>query len=264
MPAEHSHLVADCARCAGLCCTVPAFVKSADFAITKPAGQRCHNLSDGYRCEIHARLRGSGFRGCTVFDCFGAGQQVTELIADPARRAAAFPTVLRLHELLWHLLAALTLTLPETLADELHEARNETATMTNTPGRWSSSDLEFHWDRAGVLLRAASEHVRRESKGPRADLAGADLIGHDLRRADLRGANLRGAHLIAANARGVDLAFADLSGADLRDTDVRGADLSASLFLTQPQVRAARGDTTTVLPDGVTRPVWWASARPPK
>ncbi|HEY3438708.1 MAG TPA: pentapeptide repeat-containing protein, partial [Actinotalea sp.] len=34
-------LVADCSRCAGLCCVVPAFVRSADFAITKPAQTPC-------------------------------------------------------------------------------------------------------------------------------------------------------------------------------------------------------------------------------
>ena len=38
-------LRADCAQCFGLCCVAPAFVASADFAITKPAGRPCPNLA---------------------------------------------------------------------------------------------------------------------------------------------------------------------------------------------------------------------------
>ena len=37
-PLELTDLRADCARCAGLCCVVPAFTESADFAIDKPSG----------------------------------------------------------------------------------------------------------------------------------------------------------------------------------------------------------------------------------
>jgi hypothetical protein len=33
-------LTADCSRCVGLCCVVPAFAASADFAIDQPAGTR--------------------------------------------------------------------------------------------------------------------------------------------------------------------------------------------------------------------------------
>ena len=49
----------------------------------------------------------------------------------------------------------------------------------------------------------------------------------------------------------------DLLGADLRDTDVSGADLSTALFLTQPQLNAARGSATTLLPTHLRRPVSW-------
>jgi hypothetical protein len=32
----------------------PAFAKSSDFAIDKPAGRACPNLQDDFRCGIHA------------------------------------------------------------------------------------------------------------------------------------------------------------------------------------------------------------------
>ena len=83
-------------------------------------------------------------------------------------------------------------------------------------------------------------------------------MGRDLRRTRLRDASLRGAYLIGADLRGVDLGTADLLGADLRAADVRGADLSRCLFLTQPQVTAARGDMSTRLPVAVATPSHWA------
>src|SRR6185437_7197530 len=47
-------LRADCGRCFGLCCVAPAFVRSADFAIDKPAGQPCPNLATtSFDCSLH-------------------------------------------------------------------------------------------------------------------------------------------------------------------------------------------------------------------
>ena len=108
----------------------------------------------------------------------------------------------------------------------------------------------------GELLGRVSDAVRGSGRGP--DRRGADLMGRDLRRVTLRGASLRGAYLIGADLRGADLGTADLLGADLRAADVRGADLSRCLFLTQPQVTAARGERSTRLPAVLTRPPAWA------
>ena len=99
--------------------------------------------------------------------------------------------------------------------------------------------------------------VRAEVRHKKKDRRGADLIGAKLKGADLRGANLRGAYLIGADLRGVDLGTAALLGADLRAADVRGADLSGCLFLTQPQVTAAKGDISTRLPVALTPPAHW-------
>jgi hypothetical protein len=56
----------------------PAFSASADFAIDKKAGQPCPNLQADFRCGVHSQLRQRGFTGCAVFDCFGAGQYVSQ------------------------------------------------------------------------------------------------------------------------------------------------------------------------------------------
>jgi hypothetical protein len=65
---------------------------------------------------------------------------------------------------------------------------------------------------------------------------------------------------LLGHLRGVYLGRADLLGADLRAADIRGADLSGCLFLTRPQVTAARGDLSTRLPSAVPTPAHWAAA----
>lgn len=245
---EPLDLVADCSRCVGLCCVVPGFSKSADFAITKPPGQACPHLANDHRCTIHAELVPRGFHGCTVFDCFGSGQRLTALFDDQGRRAAAFSTMLGLHELQWHLATAAGLPIDRDLVGGLRDAQQKVEEMAADPERLGRHDVAAQWEASSILLRRASEVTRQQSAGPRTDLHGADLIGKDLRDTDLRGATLRGALLIAADLRGVSLELTDLAGADLRDADVRGADLSRALFLTRPQMQAVRRDATTQLP----------------
>jgi uncharacterized protein YjbI with pentapeptide repeats len=259
-------LTADCGSCFGLCCVAPAFAKSADFAIDKPAGHACPNLGADFRCGIHDRLRQRGFPGCAAFDCFGAGQKVSQVTfggrdwrqhpqaADQMFKA--FAVMRQLHQLLWYLTQALALRPSRQLRDALDDTERLTRSDPSTLLRL---DMAAHWREVDTLLQGASELVRAAARGP--EYRGADLIGKDLRRADLRGANLRGAYLIGANLRGADLRMADLSGADLRGADLRGADLTGCIFLTQPQVDAARGDSKTKLPPSLTRPVHWERGR---
>ncbi|NYH40700.1 uncharacterized protein YjbI with pentapeptide repeats [Micromonospora jinlongensis] len=266
-PPGSAQLRADCGRCFGLCCVVPAFARSADFAIDKPAGRACPNLGPDHRCGIHTELRQRGFPGCTVFDCFGAGQQVSQVTFGgrdwrgapetlPAM-AEAFAVLRPLHELLWYLTEALTLRPPADLRDELARARAETAALTEgDPTHLRTVDVAAHRDRVNPLLSQASDTAR--SPGG-VDHRGAHLPGADLRRVDLRRANLRGALLIGADLRGVDLGLADVTGADLRGADLRGADLRNTLFLHQSQLDAARGDVRTGLPTTRTRPPHWTA-----
>jgi uncharacterized protein YjbI with pentapeptide repeats len=256
-------LRADCANCVGLCCVVPAFTASADFAIDKPAGRPCPNLRADFRCGIHARLREQGFTGCTVYDCFGAGQQVSQQTfagrdwrSAPELRTemfAVFPVMRALHELLWYLTEALGLPAAAAAHDELEHARARTEQLTaGSAEQLLALDVEAHRAAVNVLLSKAGELARAGYRGRQ--LRGADLIGADLSGADLRGANLRGALLIGTDLRRADLTRADLTGADLRDADLRGADLSGALFLTQSQLNAARGDASTRVPPGRVQP----------
>lgn len=260
-------LRADCASCFGLCCVALPFETSADFAIDKPAGTACPNLRGDDRCGIHARLREEGFRGCTVYDCFGAGQQVAQVTfggrdwrTHPELAAPMFatlPIMRQLHELLVYLNQALAWP----AAQPLHAALREALDATEQLARGTAEDLRLldvdaHRAAIAPLLRQASARVRG---GGRTDHNAADLVGADLHEADLRAADLRGALLIAADLRQADLRGADLLGADLRDADLRGADLRDALFLVQPQLDAARGDRATRIPDALERPQHWTS-----
>jgi uncharacterized protein YjbI with pentapeptide repeats len=250
---------------------------SADFAIDKPAGEPCPNLKHDFRCGIHARLRDGGFPGCTVYDCFGAGQKVTQVtfggrdwrqaVDSGAQMFEVFAVVRLLHELLWYLTEALELA--PSLDGELRRALAGTERLTlNSPGSLAELDVSAHRSRINDLLLRTSELVRagvsdtpmnhRGADLIGADLRGADLIGADLRGADLRGADLRSAYLIGADLRRADLTAADLIGADLRDTDVRDADLERSIFLTQMQLNATHGDADTTLPPRLIRPPHWS------
>lgn len=268
-PRPVSDLRADCASCFGLCCVVPAFAASADFAIDKPARTPCHNLQQDFRCGIHAELRDRGFPGCTVYDCFGAGQHVSQATfegkdwrefpgsAEPM--FAAFGVMQQLHELLWYLTEAAALG-PD---DDARGLLEETERLADgTAGELAALDVAAHRDRVNAVLLRTSERVRAGSPNP-VERRGADLMGAKLRGADLRGANLRGAYLIGADLRGADLRLADVIGADFRGADLSGARLTETIFLTQFQVNAARGDLMTPLPAALARPSHWALAVAP-
>jgi uncharacterized protein YjbI with pentapeptide repeats len=262
-------LRADCSNCFALCCVALAFSASADFAIDKSAGEPCRNLQADFRCGVHARLRPEGFSGCTVYDCFGAGQRVSQetfggqdwkQAPGIARRMFdVFPVMRQLHELLWYLTEALTLPAARSLHEDIRRVLDETSRLAGSePARLLELDVAAHRQGVNTLLLRTSELVRAGVRPRKKDRRGADLIGANLKGADLSGVNLRGSYLIGADLRRADLRLADLIGADLRDADLSGADLTGSIFLTQTQVNSAKGDPDTRLPPTLTRPAHWA------
>jgi uncharacterized protein YjbI with pentapeptide repeats len=262
-------LHADCERCFALCCVAPAFSASADFAISKRAGQECPNLLSDFRCSIHGRIRPLGFPGCAVYDCFGAGQQVAQVTfggrdwrASPEIAApmfAAFAVMRQLHELLWYLTQALSLAPARPVYAELRRSLAQTEELTQgRPELLAQLDVDAHRGQVNIALRRASELARAGTRHRDTDLSGTDLVGKDLRNADLNGAVLRGAYLTGADLRGADLAAADVTGADLRGADLSGAALAETIFLTQAQLAAAQGDSGTTVPAALRRPAHWA------
>lgn len=270
------NLRVDCEKCFGLCCIALYFSASEGFPTNKEAGKPCINLKEDFSCSVHKRLREKGLKGCTAYDCFGAGQKVAEVtygghhwreVPESSKEMFEVFLVMRqLHEMLWYLTEAFTLQPAGPIKEELSVIINKTERLTGiTPNDLINLDLEDHRRDVNALLRSTSELVRNKVRGGQKTPLGHENIrgrglgfmGKDLRKTNLRGADLRGACLIAADLRGVDLSGADFIGADLRDTDLRGANLTNSIFLTQGQINTAKGDSNTKLPAALARPAYW-------
>ncbi|MCC3378053.1 pentapeptide repeat-containing protein [Paenibacillus sp. UY79] len=265
---------ADCDQCFGLCCVALPYAKSADFAFNKDGGTPCQNLNAGYRCNIHTNLRNSGLRGCTVYDCFGAGQKISQVTYSgkswrdsPAIAEEMFnllPVMQQLHEMLFYLNEALSLAEARPIYADLQKAIAKTEQLTDQdPESLLNLHVPAHRALINDLLLQTSELVRAKVKKNmehskyNKKLKQRDLMGANLRGANLRGANLRGVLLIAADLREADMRMTDLIGADFRDADLSGANLEGSIFLTQAQLNSAKGNRKTILPPSLSIPDHW-------
>ena len=271
-------LTADCSQCFGLCCTALNIIASSDFPINKPAGSPCANLQSDYGCKIHANLREKGFKGCTVFDCLGAGQVVSQVTFkglswrdDPeigTKMFQVFPIMEQIHEMIAYAAEALSYELPPALSEKLNMQLNELQSLTKRDAdQLLSLDIVMYRFPLNELLSETSNYIRGKliqkissiKKAKDYNHERADWIGKKLSGQNLQAVNLRGAYLIAADMRNADLRAVDFIGADLRDADLRGANLSTSMFLTQMQINSAKGDEKTLLPFYIQRPSHWTA-----
>ena len=167
---DYRALQGDCARCFGLCCVALPYAASADFAADKPAGQPCRHLAADFRCGIHERLRTEGYRGCTVYDCFGAGQKVSqETFGGVDWRAApetakpmfdVFPVMRQLYEMLRYLAEAMTLKAAAPIRGKVEALLRETERLTRlAPDALLALDVPAHRDRKSTRLN--SSHIQK-------------------------------------------------------------------------------------------------------
>jgi hypothetical protein len=270
------NLRSDCGKCFGFCCTALCFAKTDGFPVDKPEGEPCPKLQMDFKCRVYGDLKKLGYKGCTGYDCFGAGQRVAKVTYggnDWRRKPDSKEQMLRvfgvmqeLHEMLWYLAEACTLlagTPSQAEAEVLLQGLEIVAQLG--PEQLLDLNLDAYRSKASAHIKKAGEEAQKrvpgglnlypvQRKAPKRRL---NLMGADLQKNDLTGADLRGAYLIAANLQETDLSYADLLGADLRDTDICGANLQKSIFLTQMQVNTAKGDAHTKLPSWLQRPEHW-------
>ncbi len=274
MKISRDSLKADCTKCFALCCTALNIIASSDFAINKPAGAACLNLQKDFRCRIHQNLRDNGFKGCTVYDCLGAGQKVSQDTfngqswqEDPEiakKMFSVFPIMEQLYEMMAFIAEALTYRVSDSLHIQLNKQLEKLQCLTNMDAdELLSLDIGSCRIPVNELLLETSEYIRSEisskvfkiKKGKQC--RGVDWVGKNLKGKDLRTTDLRGAYLIAADLQNSDLRGVDFIGADLRDANVSGANLSTSMFLTQMQINSAKGNQKTILPTHIQRPSHW-------
>ncbi|CAI9391720.1 pentapeptide repeat-containing protein [Niallia sp. Sow4_A1] len=262
-------LKSDCNNCFGLCCVALPYGESADFPFDKDSGVSCRNLCSNNACSIHDKLWETGFRGCVSYECFGAGQHVSQKIyhgkdwrkgehADEMFRV--FPIVQQLHEMLFYLRQALTLEETSSFHNKLQRIYEAIVELTErTPKEILILDLISHRNKVNELLIASSIKYRENStnKGKKGRKKKSNYIGANLKGLNLQGEDFRGKLMIAANLSNCDLRRADFIGADLRDANLKGANLGGALFLTQSQINSANGDADTKIPNYLEKPSHW-------
>ncbi len=206
-------LTIDCAHCSGLCCIALYFTKTAGFPADKTSGKPCQNLRPDFRCAIHAELIPSNMKGCLAYDCFGAGQKVTQDIYQEKnwqtapeiakQMFAVFLIVFQLHQMLWYLVEAATINSEEESAPEIEALILENVQMTQiSPDEILALDLEKYRSRVNEILKEISARIAgKKSEQERT----TGYIGKNFKRANLEGQDFHMALLIASNLEGCSL-----------------------------------------------------------
>ncbi|QHI72717.1 pentapeptide repeat-containing protein [Aminipila terrae] len=256
-----------CEECCGLCCTALYYAKTDGFPEDKAAGNPCMNLQDDFKCGIHEKLTKYNLKGCRSYDCFGAGQKVTQTIYkgmnwrnNPQianQMYQVYLTVYQYQQMLWYLIQAAEAAPDNRQKDSIDLLVKENIMITRMePERILASDVEKYRGRVNSVLKEVCKAVYKTQKKSFPEY-GTDCMGKNFRNEETRGRDFSMTLLIAANFEGCDLKQTNFLGADMRDVNLKNADLSESLFLTQMQINTALGNKLTKLPEYISRPETW-------
>lgn len=258
----------DCEKCCGLCCVALYFSKSDGFPTDKAAGKPCVNLMSDFRCSIHSKLIECKMKGCLAYDCFGAGQMVTQSIYNcsdwksmPAiseQMYKVFLIVWQLHQMLWYLIEASSLVSNSDIKNDIDALITENENVTKlSPDEILNFDIDKYKTKINNILRNVTKEVSNANNTKSNDKKTVDFIGKNFKKQNLDGRDLSMTLLIAANLEGCSLNGTNFLGADLRDANIKNTDLSKSIFLTQGQINSAIGNKNTILPSYLSLPISW-------
>lgn len=170
-----------------------------------------------------------GMKGCTNFDCFGAGQKVSQFTFKgknwkefpelSKKMFEVFSVMVQLHEMMWYLSEIIVLSKNNNIRDSIIHLKNEIENLSCLDSdSLLSLDILSYREKTGLFLKQVIDKTKT--------INSKNTIGGRL----------------------------DLIGADLRDADIRGADLRQSFFLTQSQINSAIGNLKTKLPEHIEYP----------
>ncbi len=254
----------DCKECKGLCCVALYCMKTDGFPMDKEAGKPCRHLASDFRCEIHSKLGDQNYKGCLAYDCFGAGQKTTKICypdtwKTDTRQANrifnVFELVFQLHQMLWYLMEAFTLTSDKNLKATIDALIIENEQMLSA----SLDDLpelnvtKYRTKVNDVLKQITALVLGNSSKGKHR----TEYLGQDFKRANLDKRDFSMSLMIAANLEGCSLKKTNFLGTDMRDANLKNTDLSESIFLTQMQINSTKGNLNTKIPSYLSRPATW-------
>lgn len=257
----------DCAHCSGLCCVALFFSKVDGFPINKSAGYPCINLLKDYRCKIHSMLENKKMKGCLGYDCFGAGQHVTQVIYkgntwdNTSEKSTeifdVFIAVYDLFQIRYYLEESLLIIPAQSLEGSLQLLIDENIQICKqSPCDILSFDLEEYRDRANIVLKQVCK-LLEQSLHPDTCKIPRSFFGGNFKGKDLSGSDLSTQLLIAADFENCIFNGTIFLGADTRDTNFTNSDLSQAVFLTQGQINSAKGSRSTKLPEHLDYPSTW-------
>ena len=226
------NLKIQCHECHGLCCVALYFSKIDGFPEDKLAGNPCNHLLDNNHCHIYNSLKEMKMKGCMIYDCFGAGQIVSQKL--PSWRSSenamvifgVFQKVVQLQQMLSYLIDAYHIHPNFQLEQLILENLKVRENVLNN----STVDLDKYHQKVSQRLKEICQQYTH-------DLSMRIMIGEDF--------------------RGKDCCNYVFLGTDLRDAKVENADLSQSLFLTQIQLNGCHGNRYTKIPKNLLRPRTW-------
>lgn len=255
----------DCEKCSGLCCVALYCMKTDGFPDNKQAGVPCKHLMADFCCDIHAQLANKKMRGCLAYDCFGAGQKVTQSSyanenwqTNPEKANEIFRVfmiVFQLHQMAWYLLEASSLITDQRIIADVDALIAQNNQMTAlAPAAILQIDITNYQTGVNQVLKEVSHQLAGDYLDK---MERKDYFGKNFKRANLNGRDFSMALMIAANLEGCSLKGTNFLGADLRDANIKNTDLRGSIFLTQMQINAAQGNSKTKLPSKLRRPSNW-------
>lgn len=260
-------LKVDCKRCSGLCCTALFFSKMDGFPEDKVAGKPCIKLQRDYRCKIHHELEKRNMKGCIGYDCFGAGQHVTQFIykgetwqsskEQSTQIFDVFIKIFQLYQIRYFLEESMTIVSAKQLWSDIEKLLYENKILCElTPQEIINIDVDSYRNKVNKLLKKVCESIskcfnHKNHKGS------TDYLGRSFKDRNMSGVDLSMKLLIAANFDSCIFDGTVFLGADTRDTNFSNSDLREAVFLTQGQINAAKGNRNTKLPQYLDYPVTW-------
>ena len=171
-------------------------------------------------------------KGCIGYDCFGAGQQVTQSIyfgqtwqSMPEQAKEIFDVfivVFQLYQIRYFLLESLTILPAQVLKSGIKALIEENEMVCNCePQNIILFNMENYRSRVNVLLKQVCGLFQKS----------------------LRSENKK--------------CPSDFLGRDFRNKDMRGLDLRDAVFLSQGQINSAKGNRNTKLPQYLEYPITW-------
>lgn len=263
---ESYKLVSDCSKCSGLCCIALYCFKSDGFPQNKPIGKPCINLMDNFKCKIHSDLERKGMRGCIGYDCFGAGQYLTEEVycgvtwkTQPERVKEIcdlYMLMYRMFQLRFFLYESRKMASSETLLPEIDQLLQENEAMCKLPIKeMFQYPIDDYQDKVNHVLKKSCVELNKFLGTQNS--TETNFLNRNFKGKNLSGVDFNMKPLIASNFQNCKFKGATFIGTDTRDANFDGADLREAVFLSQGQINAAKGSRRTKLPKHLKYPVTW-------